>query len=110
MMSGARRTTSSGSAMMRFLPSGSRASSGKQSSPPAMPISSDTQRMPEICGSSHSSKYTRGRRGNRAAARARIASSPRSSCVDQRRGLRLAAHHAAERRDHRAGSPRRCDG
>ncbi|OQB98219.1 MAG: hypothetical protein BWX79_03363 [Alphaproteobacteria bacterium ADurb.Bin100] len=67
-MSGQRRTISDGSAMMRFLPSGSLASSAKQSSPPAMPTSSDTQRMALIGGSSHSSKYTRGRRGSREAA------------------------------------------
>ena len=66
MMSGARRATSAGSAMMRSAPSGSRDSSGKQSSPPAMPISSETQRMPQISGSSHSSKYTRGRRASAA--------------------------------------------
>jgi len=63
-MSGARRTTSPGSAMMRPAPSGSRASSGKQSSPPATVISSDTQRMALMSGSSHSSKYTRGRRAS----------------------------------------------
>ena len=75
MMSGARRGTSRGSAMMRFLPSDSRASSGKQSSPPAMPMSSETQAMALICGVSHSSKYTRGRR-DRSAARAATAASP----------------------------------
>ncbi len=36
-------------------------SSGKMSSPPARSINSLTQPIPEICGSFHSSKYTRGR-------------------------------------------------
>ena len=87
-MSGSRRTISAPSAMMRSLPSGSRASSAKQSSPPAIVSSSETQRMALMCGSSHSSKNTLGRRGNlRAAAsiscsRARMSSSstsPRAS-------------------------------
>ena len=56
------------SAMMRSLPMGWHASSGKQSSPPAMPINSDTQAMALMCGSYHSSKYTRGRRLSVAAA------------------------------------------
>ena len=43
------------------------ASSGKIGAPPAIATSSSTHRMPEIRGSSHSSKNTRGRRGNRAA-------------------------------------------
>ena len=74
MRSGAARTTSSGSATMRSRPRLAAARSGKMSSPPAMPTSSLTQRMALICGSSHSSKYTRGRRGSRAA-RSRTASS-----------------------------------
>ena len=45
------------------------ASSGKISSPPAASISSETQRIAEIWGVSHSSKYTRGY-GVRARARA----------------------------------------
>ena len=56
MMSGLRRTISALSAMMRCLPACACASSGKQSSPPAMPSSSDTQRMALMGGSSHSSK------------------------------------------------------
>ena len=74
-MSGARRGTSRGSAMMRFFPRDSRASSGKQSSPPASAMSSETQAMPLICGVSHSSKYTRGRRA-KPAARSTTAASP----------------------------------
>src|SRR6185295_16368998 len=89
MMSGARRTTSSGSAMMRSLPSECWALSAKQSSPPAMPISSETQRMPEIIGSSHSSKYTR-------AHRIELLLQPHG----QRGRFRLAADHAAEHADH----------
>ena len=67
MMSGLRRTISPSSAMMRFLPSDCAASSGKMSSPPAIPISSDTHRIALMEGVSHSSKYTFGRRGKLAA-------------------------------------------
>jgi hypothetical protein len=44
------------SAMMRCFASGSRPSSAKQSMPPDSSTNSDTQRMPEISGSFHSSK------------------------------------------------------
>ena len=54
--SGARRTTSEGSATMRPLARDCFASSAKQSSPPAISISSETQAMALIIGSSHSSK------------------------------------------------------
>lgn len=54
--SGARAITSDASARMRSRALGCTDSSPKQSSPPAMPISSDTQRMPVINGSFHSSK------------------------------------------------------
>ena len=47
---------------MRSLPSALSRSSGKIGSPPAISTSSSTQRIPEISGSSHSSKNTRGRR------------------------------------------------
>ena len=58
--SGWRRMTSSGSVRIRFLPRDCSASSGKISSPPAMPISSDTQRIALISGSPPSSKNTLG--------------------------------------------------
>ena len=73
MMSGAARTTSVASATMRSLPRLAAARCGKMSSPPAMAISSLTQRIALIGGSSHSSKYTFGRRG-KAAVAARTAS------------------------------------
>ena len=77
-MSGLRRTISAPSAMMRFLPNDSAASSAKQSSPPAMPISSETQRIALMWGSSHSSKNILGRRGRLLAAAAIWA---RCSCI-----------------------------
>jgi hypothetical protein len=55
-MSGLRRTISLPSAMMRSLPIGIAASSAKQSSPPAIRASSETQRIALMCGWSHSSK------------------------------------------------------
>jgi hypothetical protein len=68
MMSGAARTISATSATMRSLARLAAARCGKMSSPPAMPTSSLTQAIALIAGSSYSSKYTRGRRGNAAAA------------------------------------------
>jgi hypothetical protein len=63
MTSGSRATTADGSTTRSFaLPHSS--SSGKIGSPPAMTMSSSTQRMPLMSGSFHSSKKTRGRRGN----------------------------------------------
>jgi hypothetical protein len=41
---------------LRSLAAASPARSAKMSMPPAIPISSETQPMPEIIGSSHSSK------------------------------------------------------
>ena len=96
-MSGARATTSSGSAMMRSRPIGACARSGKMSSPPAMPISSLTQRIADIGGSSHSSKYTRGRRGSRAAASA-TRSRPVCSCSTYPRARSSAPTIAPSRR------------
>jgi hypothetical protein len=43
-----RRITSFGSAMIRSLAYGAVISSGKQSTPPAVSISSATQRIPEM--------------------------------------------------------------
>jgi len=60
MISGALRMTSS-AVTMRSLADLHDARSAKTSIPPAASISSDTQPMPEIIGSSHSSKYTLGR-------------------------------------------------
>jgi G3E family GTPase len=60
MISGAASTTSAGETI-RPVAAFSRAFSAKISSPPAIPISSDTQPMPLISGSSHSSKKTFGR-------------------------------------------------
>src|SRR5207237_738293 len=59
---GSRRATSSAPTMRSLAWPRSR-SSAKTSWPPAISISSDTQRMPAISGSIHSSKYTRGRSG-----------------------------------------------
>ena len=73
------------------------ASSAKQSSPPASSISSLTQPMPEISGSFHSSKYTRGLRG-KLAALARMTSSPAWSSVVS--AARAGVHQCAERLDH----------
>jgi len=55
MMSGPAAINCSG-ATMRSFAFLRRDSSGKTSTPPAMSISSATQPMPEIIGSSHSSK------------------------------------------------------
>ena len=74
-------------------------SSGKIGSPPAISTSSSTQQMPEISGSSHSSKNTRGRRGS-APPRARMSSSPRSSRVGERLGALAGADQAADDADH----------
>jgi hypothetical protein len=54
--SGRFSTTARGSAITRPLAAWECESSEKTSSPPAMPMSSLTQRMPLIIGSSHSSK------------------------------------------------------
>ena len=75
MTSGAAAITASGVTMRSFAAFWNR-SSGKTSSPPAMPISSDTQPIPEISGSPHSSKYTFGRASRRVAA----AASPARRC------------------------------
>src|ERR1700746_3569232 len=81
--------------MMRSRPRPARASSGKQSSPPASLMSSETQPMPLMSGSSHSSEYTRGRRGH-------AGPRPHTSrdFTRQRSRPPLAADHAAERADH----------
>ncbi len=100
MMSGARRGTSRRSAMMRFWPSDWPASSGKHSSPPASATSSDTQPIPVISGSSHSSKYTRGRLREACGALAHLHRGPPRSCSTSAAALRLAADHAAERAHH----------
>jgi hypothetical protein len=76
-MSGSRAIISS-AVTIRSFADFPPARSAKMSVPPAVSISSDTQAMPEIMGSSHSSKYTRGRRAN-CAARRREAASPASS-------------------------------
>ena len=55
MMSGAAAITMSG-VTMRSGADFFRDNSGNTSTPPAISISSDTQRIPEIIGSSHSSK------------------------------------------------------
>ena len=55
MMSGAAAITSRGDTM-RSLAFFCAASAGNTSTPPAVSISSDTHLMPEIIGSSHSSK------------------------------------------------------
>src|SRR5258708_12762680 len=62
--SGSRRATSSGSTM-RSLAKPALASSGKRGAPPAISTSSSTQPMPEIIGSSHSSKDPPRRRRDR---------------------------------------------
>ena len=68
MTSGARAMTSPGSARMRSRANEHGARSGKHSSPPAISTSSETQRLPTMSGSSHSSKYTLGQRTKFAAA------------------------------------------
>ena len=75
--SGASARTASG-VTMRSLASEAPRNCGNTGVPPATSTSSSTQRMPEINGSSHSSKNTRGRWANRAA-ETRMASSPPSS-------------------------------
>ena len=88
MMSGARAMTSA-AVTMRSLADLQAARSAKISLPPAASISSETQPMPEIIGSSHSSKYTFGRRGISAARSfARVTPSAKS-CA--RRSARAAA-------------------
>ena len=76
--SGSFRTTSS-ARTIRCFARDCRRSSGKIGRPPAISTSSSTQQIPEIRGSSHSSKNTRGRRGS-APASVRISSRPRSNC------------------------------
>ena len=63
-------------------------------------MSSDTQRMPLISGSSHSSKYTRGRRVSRGGPRAHLRPAPPRARRASAARPRLAADHAAERADH----------
>jgi hypothetical protein len=85
--SGSRRATSAGSTM-RSHARPAPASSGKIGAPPAISTSSSTHRMPEISGSSHSSKKTRSRRGT---------PPPRRGCDQIRLSRRRAAppHPAA---------------
>ena len=80
---------------MRSLARLLAARSGNTSSPPAMPISSLTQRIALIAGSSHSSKYTRGRRGSVAALDAHRVE---MRCSDRTYGLRAVARadHGAQ--------------
>src|SRR5215510_6952364 len=59
MISGSREMTADGSTILS-LPDFAKRSSGKIGSPPAISMSSSTQRMPLISGSFHSSKRTRG--------------------------------------------------
>ena len=78
--------------MMRSLPSGCSDSSAKQSSPPAMATSSDTQRMALMCGSSHSSKIHLGparQRGRGLLDRRQ----PGAHALQQDHAARLLAHH-----------------
>jgi hypothetical protein len=57
--------------------------------PPAIPINSETQPMPLISGSSHSSKNTRGRRSSRSLRRRAVFNLARSS--SRRRSARSVA-------------------
>ena len=98
MTSGARAITCSLVTMRSFARPAS-ASSGKIGSPPAISTSSSVQRMPLINGSYHSSKKTFGRRGS-AAARSRMSSRSRSSCVGERVALLRHADDAGEHADH----------
>ena len=98
MTSGARAITCSLVTMRSFASRACR-SSGKIGSPPAISTSSSTQRMPQISGSSHSSKKTFGRRGSAAAA-SRMSSSPRSSVGRERLALFRHPDDAAEHADH----------
>ena len=82
---------------------------GNTGVPPAISTSSSTQRMPEISGSSHSSKNTRGRRRSRAAD-ARIASRPTFKVVGQRLGAVAPARPGRRACGSSAGSRRRCAG
>ena len=93
------RTTSAGSAMMRSRPSDMAARSAKQSSPPAMPISS---RHPADAGDQRLVPFLEvdARAPRSCAAALRVASTPASSSVGERGRLRLAADHAAEHADH----------
>ena len=98
MTSGRPSRTASGSTM-RSLASAAVRRCGKIGVPPAISTSSSTQRMPEISGSSHSSKNTRGRTGNRAAA-ARIASRPASSSSASASARACEADEPAQHADH----------
>ena len=75
------------------------ASCGKIGSPPAISISSSTQQMPEMSGSSHSSKNTRGRR-RRCAARSRMPSSPRARSSASGFSRRLPSDKRTDGPDH----------
>ena len=96
--SGFLRATSAASTM-RSRPSPAAASSGKIGAPPAISTSSSTQRMPEMIGSSHSSKNTRSRAGNR---RGGCANSVEIGLERARQafGVGLTAHETAEHPNH----------
>lgn len=94
--SGAAATTASGATMRSFAAAWA-ASSGKTSSPQATRTSSNTQPMPEIKGSSHSSKYTRGRGRPRARRHPR---QPILVAAGQGVGPPARADQGADRADH----------
>ena len=99
MMSGARRTTSAGSAMMRSRPSGHRRKLGKavlaardldQLADPA--DAGDLRLVPFLEVDARPARQPR--------RRPRIASTSCREPIGERRGLRFAADHAAEHADH----------
>jgi len=67
------------------------------SMPPAISTSSETQPIPEINGSSHSSKNTFGRFGNRAA---RVRASAKRTSSHELLGFLPCIHHGAKHPDH----------
>jgi hypothetical protein len=99
MMSGARRGTSRGSAMMRFFPSDSRASSGKQSLPAGDTDelgdpgdAADLRAIPLLEVDPRPARQSPGGQGNRRKIRNQL--------LDEPLRLRLAADHAAQGADH----------
>ena len=98
MMSGARAMISS-AVTIRSFADFPPVRSAKTSIPPAASISSETQPMPEIIGSSHSAKYTLGRRV-KCAARWRAPASPAASLVGKTISTICRTDHRPEHADH----------
>ena len=101
MMSGSRRTISCGVGDDAVLSPGlQRAARERHRRRRRCRPARETQRMPLIIGSSHSSKYTRGRRGKRAAAAADLVAGRARRCRHQTRAFVGRADQRAEPAGH----------